>query len=49
MAEGLSNKMNKFPTAALAICGWLVFVLGISIGKPMWLKLILLSAARVLP
>jgi hypothetical protein len=40
--------MAKSHPAALAILGWLAFVLGLIL-NPMGLKLMLLSAARVLP
>jgi len=42
-------KVHSFHPDALAILGWLAFVFGALLVQPMWLKLILLSAARVLP
>jgi len=47
MAKHVFNKMKPFRPVALAILGWLAFVLGL-IAKPIGLKLMLLSAARVL-
>jgi len=32
-----------------AVVGWVVFLVGVVVGPPMWLKLTLLSAARILP
>jgi hypothetical protein len=49
MVKYVFDKMNSLRPVALAILGWLAFVFGVSIVDPVWLKLILLSAARVLP
>jgi len=48
MAKQVFNKMDSFRPVALAILGWLAFVLGL-IAKPISLQVMLLSAARVLP
>lgn len=40
---------NLFSLDALAIFGWTCFFVGNCITEPLWLKLTLLSAARVLP
>ncbi len=41
-------RMRNIHPVALAIFGWLMFVGG-QIVNPMWLKIVMLSAARVLP
>jgi hypothetical protein len=48
MVKSVFCRMNHNHPVALAICGWLAFVLG-QIVDPIGLKLVLLSAARVLP
>ena len=47
MAKNVFNKMKVFRPVALAMFGWLAFVLG-QIVQPISLRLMLLSAARVL-
>jgi hypothetical protein len=47
MVKHVYFRMNRHPVA-LAIVGWLAFVVG-HIVNPIWIKLVLLSAARVLP
>jgi hypothetical protein len=49
MVKNVFFKVNSLHHDALAILGWLAFVFGVIVGQPMWLKLSLLSAARVLP
>ncbi|MGA2607947.1 MAG: hypothetical protein ABSH01_10895 [Terriglobia bacterium] len=49
MVKHVFLKVNSLHLDALAIFGWLVFAAGVTIGQPLWLKLTLLSAARVLP
>lgn len=48
MVKNVYNKIESDHPVALAIVGWLAFVLG-QIVNPIGLKLILMSAARVLP
>jgi hypothetical protein len=48
MVKNVFCRMKKYPVA-LAIIGWLSFGLGVLVVEPLWLKLALLSAARVLP
>jgi hypothetical protein len=49
MAKHVFFKMNMFHPDALVILGWLSFTVGACVMQPTWLKLVLLSAARVLP
>jgi hypothetical protein len=49
MVKCVFFKVNSCHPDALAILGWLAFVLGVYVVEPMGLRLILLSAARVLP
>jgi hypothetical protein len=49
MVKHVFFKVKLLHPDALAIVGWLAFVAGVIVGPPMWLKLTLLSAARVLP
>ena len=49
MVKHVFVKLRSFHPDALAILGWLAFAAGVTVGQPMWLKLTLLSAARVLP
>ena len=49
MVKYVCFKVNSFHLDALAILGWIAFALGAYVVEPMWLKLSLLSAARVLP
>ncbi len=48
MVKDVFNKIESHHPVALAFIGWLAFVLG-QIVSPIGLKLMLLSAARVLP
>jgi len=48
MAKNVFFRMTCSHPVALAILGWLAFVLGLIV-NPISLKLVLLSAARVLP
>jgi len=48
MVKNVFFRMTQSHPAALAIFGWLAFVLGLIV-NPISLKLVLLSAARVLP
>jgi len=41
--------VNSLHPDALAIVGWMAFVSGVLVANPIWLKLVLFSAARVLP
>ena len=49
MVKYVFFKVKSFHPDSLAILGWLAFAAGVTVGQPMWLKLTLLSAARVLP
>jgi hypothetical protein len=49
MVKNVFFKMSSLHPDALAIFGWLAFVACVIVGLPTWLKLILLSATRVLP
>jgi hypothetical protein len=49
MVKHVFVKVKSLHLDALAIFGWLAFAAGVTVGQPMWLKLTLLSAARVLP
>jgi hypothetical protein len=48
MVKHVFVKMSSVRPDALAIFGWLAFVGGATV-ETTWLKLVLLSAARVLP
>ena len=48
MVKNVFFRMTQSHPVALAIIGWLAFVLGLIV-NPISLKLVLLSAARVLP
>ena len=48
MGKNVFNKIKSICPVALEILGWLAFVAGLIV-KPIGLKLMLLSAARVLP
>jgi hypothetical protein len=48
MVKYVFNKLKAFNPVALAFFGWLAFVMGLVV-QPIGLKLVLLSAARVLP
>jgi len=48
MVKNVLFRMTKSHPVALAIFGWLAFVIGLTV-NPISLKLVLLSAARVLP
>ena len=48
MVKDVFNKLESFNSVALAIIGWAAFVLGLVV-QPIGLKVMLLSAARVLP
>jgi hypothetical protein len=48
MVKHVFNKIESIHPVALAIVGWLTFVFG-QVVQPICLKLMLLSAARVLP
>ncbi len=43
-----NGKALLFPIA-LVLVGWLTFICGVYLDEPIWLKLVLLSTARVLP
>jgi hypothetical protein len=49
MVNHLFNKGSNASTIALVSVGWFLFILGAVINDPLWLKLFLMSAARVLP
>lgn len=49
MVKNVFLRMKPLCPDALAIVGWLAFALGVLLVSPIWLKFILLSAARVLP
>lgn len=48
MSEKVQRGIIKMIPVSLVI-GWMFFVIGLLIVKPIWLKVVLLSAARVLP
>jgi hypothetical protein len=48
MTKNVFNKIESNHPVALAVISWLAFVLG-QIANPISLKIMLLSAARVLP
>jgi len=48
MVKKVLSIMSSFHPDSLVILGWIAFVPGVLVGQT-WLKLILLSAARVLP
>jgi len=48
MAKDVFCRMRDIHPVALAIFGWLMFVGG-QVVHPVWLRIALLSAARVLP
>lgn len=48
MVKSVFFRMSRIHPVALAICGWVAFVLG-QLVQPISLKLVLLSAAKVLP
>lgn len=48
MVKNVFFRMTQSHPVALAFFGWLVFVIGLIV-NPISLKLVLLSAARVLP
>jgi hypothetical protein len=48
MVKNVFNRMTQVHPVALAIIGWLAFIAGLIV-KPIGLKLMFLSAARVLP
>jgi hypothetical protein len=47
--KNVLRKLYAFYPDPLAIIGWLAFGFGIVTAQPVWLKLMLLSTARVLP
>jgi hypothetical protein len=49
MAKIVHTKLNKIYSVSLVLIGWVLFMFGVYIEGPLILKLILLSAARVLP
>jgi hypothetical protein len=49
MMKNVLRKMDALYPDPLAIIGWLAFGFGILTVQSVWLKLLLLSAARVLP
>jgi len=48
MGKNVFNRLIKLTPVALAMIGWVAFVLGLIV-QPIVLKVMLLSAARVLP
>ncbi|MGD0918365.1 MAG: hypothetical protein ABSB22_18090 [Thermodesulfobacteriota bacterium] len=49
MAKNVFNKVKHICPVALEFAGWCCFVIGTIIADPVSAKVILLSAARVLP
>ena len=49
MMKKVQAKLNKVCSVSLVLAGWAAFAAGILINESMTLKLIFLSAARVLP
>ena len=49
MVKHVYFKVNSFYPVALAVLGWIAFLLGVYIDESIWLKFSLLSTARVLP
>jgi hypothetical protein len=49
MVKNVFNRISSSYPVALVFSGWLLFGLGVIINAPLWFKLTLLSAARVLP
>jgi hypothetical protein len=45
----VKNVFNRNIPVALVFSGWVLFGLGVIITSPLWIKLALLSSARVLP
>ena len=48
MAKQMLSRLRKLAPAALAAAGWITFGVGIC-SQMLWLKIVLLSVARVLP
>jgi len=49
MVKNVFNGKALSLPVALVLVGWLTFICGVYVIEPIWLKLVLLSAARVLP
>ena len=49
MVKHVFNGKALFLPVALVLVGWLTFICGVHVIEPIWLKFVLLSAARVLP
>ena len=50
MGKNVLSVVNKILPASLVLVGWIAFIFGIRIPDALiWIKLILLSVARVLP
>ena len=49
MVKRVQNSLMNFYSVSLVIIGWVAFAFGIYIDGPIGLKLVLLTAARVLP
>jgi len=49
MVKKVQTKLKKLNSVSLVLVGWIAFAVGVYIEGPMALKLMLLSAARVLP
>jgi len=49
MVKNVFSLVRHASPTALAMCGWLAFVLGLWVPGPFELKLVLMSVARVLP
>jgi len=49
MVKNVFNGKTLLFPVALVLVDWLTFICGVHVIEPIWLKLVLLSAARVLP
>lgn len=49
MRKNVFNRFNSFLPVALVFVGWLSFIMGLIIDNPEFLKITLLTTARVLP
>ena len=49
MVKNVFNGKTLLFPVALVLVGWLTFICGVYVIRPIWLKLVLLSTARVLP
>jgi len=49
MVENVFDRKTLLFPVALVLVSWLTFICGVYVIEPIWLKLVLLTAARVLP